>query len=64
MAKIVTQAQYIAHYESEIKADQKRAIDQFNTLGHFQMADLIKNIKASKKKIGFARSGLQKEFFI
>ena len=43
---------------------QKKAIDQFNTLGHFQMQDLINGINACKKKIGFARSGIQKEFFI
>ena len=64
MSKKVTQAEYISHYQSEIKAEQKRAIDQFNTLGHFQMQDLINNIKACKKKIGFARSGIQTEFFI
>lgn len=64
MSKVVTQAQYIAHYQSEIKSMQKKAIDQFNTLGHFQMQDLINGINACKKKIGFARSGIQKEFFI
>lgn len=64
MSRIVTQAEYISHYQSEIKALRKKAIDDFNTLGYFQMNDLINNIKAYNKKIGFARSGIQKEFFI
>jgi glutamine phosphoribosylpyrophosphate amidotransferase len=64
MSEKVTQAQYIAHYQETIRVQQKQVFDECETLSYRSMRDLIKSIKSSKKKVCFARSGLQTEFFI
>ena len=60
----VTQAQYIAHYEAVIVIQRKMILDGINTLGYYQMQKIMDAVQRNKKRIGFARSGKMKEFFI